>query len=80
MSTAVEVPTITRQQAIAIAEADALPMYGPTWLNNLMLKAVLHEDGWHIEYHQWRFRHTGSGPEYVINATTGDIVSKRYYQ
>jgi hypothetical protein len=80
MSTVVEVPTISRQQAIAIAEADALPMYGARILDSLMLCAVLHEDGWHIEYRQWRFRHTGSGPHYVIDATTGAIVTKRYYQ
>ncbi len=80
MSTAVETPTISRQQAIVIAEADAVPMYGLARLNSLMLKAVLHEDGWHIEYQQWRPRHTGGGPHYVIDATTGDIVSKKYYQ
>jgi hypothetical protein len=75
-----EAPTFLRQQAIAIAEADALPMYGAEWLNKLMLKVILQDDGWHIEYHQWRPRYTGGGPHYVIDATTGVIVSKKYYQ
>ncbi len=80
MSTTVAAPTVSRQQAIAVAEADALPMYGAKRLDGLMLCAVLHEDGWHIEYRQWRFRHTGGGPHYVIDATTGSIVTKHYYQ
>ena len=80
MSTAVVAPAVSRQQAITIAEADALPMYGMEWLNKLMLRASLHDDGWHIEYHQWKPRHTGGGPHYVIDAETGAIVSKTYYQ
>jgi hypothetical protein len=80
MSVAITTPTISRQQAIAIAEADALPMYGASRLDSLMLRVVLHEDGWHVEYHQWRLRHTGGGPSYIIDATTGAIVSKHYYQ
>ena len=80
MSTAVAAPAITRQQAIATAEADALPVYGADWLNKLQLRVDLHDDGWHVEYHQWRPRHTGGGPHYVIDATTGAIVSKKYYQ
>ena len=58
-TTVVAAPAVSRQQAITIAEADALPMYGAEWLNKLMLRAALHDDGWHVEYHQWRPRHTG---------------------
>jgi hypothetical protein len=78
--TVVSTPTISRQQAVTLAEADALPMYGPEWLNSLRLQVTLQDDGWHVEYHQWRPRHTGGGPHYVIDATTGAIVSKKYYQ
>ena len=80
MSTAVASPPISRQQAITVAEADAMPVYGAEWLNKLMLRVALHDDGWNVEYHQWRPRHTGGGPHYVIDATTGAIVSKKYYQ
>ena len=80
MSTDTATLTVSRQQAIAIAEADAVPMYGTERLNRLRLSVVLHDDGWHVEYQQWRPRHTGDGPHYVIDAATGDIVSKKYYQ
>jgi hypothetical protein len=80
MSTAVAPPVVSSQQAIAIAEADALPRYGAEWLNKLAIRAMLHDDGWHIEYYQWRPRWTGGGPHYVIDANTGAIVSKKYYQ
>jgi hypothetical protein len=80
MSTTLATPSVTLQQAITIAETDALPMYGAEWLNKLEVRAALRDDGWHIEYHQWRPRHTGGGPHYVIDAATGAIVSKKYYQ
>jgi hypothetical protein len=80
MSTAVPTVTISRQEAITIAETDALPMYGADWLAQLQLRVTFQGDGWHVEFHQWRPRHTGGGPHYVIDATTGKIVSKKYYQ
>jgi hypothetical protein len=80
MTTAVDTPTITVNQAITIASDDAIPMYGAERLNRLQLTATLHDDGWHVEWHQWRPRHTGGGPHYVIDATTGSIVSKKYSQ
>jgi hypothetical protein len=55
-------------------------MYGPERLGSLRLQVTLLEDGWHVEYRQWRPRHTGSGPHYVIDATTGEITSKNQYQ
>jgi hypothetical protein len=78
--TATTTPLVSRQQAIGIAEADALPMYG-NYLHTLVLEMCLHEDGWHLKYSPQRqgFR-TGGGPHYVIDATTGEIVSKMYYQ
>lgn len=80
MSTTVIAPAITLQQAITIAETNALPMCGAEWPNKLQLRVALHDDGWHVEYHQWRPRHTNGRPHYVIDATTGGIVSKKYYQ
>ena len=80
MTTTVAAPAISRHQAVAVAEADALPLYGMDWLNKLLSRVALEDDGWHVEYHQWRPRHTGGGPHYVIDATTGEIVSKKYYQ
>jgi hypothetical protein len=72
-------PTISRQEAIAIAEADAVPVYGDDLLH-LTLEVVLGDDGWHVEYHMRKPRWAGGGPHYVIDATTGAILSKKYYQ
>lgn len=80
MATITAAPVISRQQAISIAEADALPMYG-TYLHTLVLQISLQDDGWHLVYSPKREGYrTGSGPHYVIDAATGAIVSKAYHQ
>jgi hypothetical protein len=80
MAMTIAAPAVTRQQAIAIAEADALPMYG-NYLHTLVLQISLQDDGWHLVYSPKREGYrTGSGPHYVIDATTGAIVSKAYFQ
>lgn len=79
MSATVAAPAVDRRQAIAIAEADAVPLFGNE-LNVLTLEAALHDDGWHVEYHMRRRGWAGGGPHYVIDADTGVIKSKKYYQ
>lgn len=69
---------VSRQQAIAIAEADAVPVYGD--LDGLTLEVSLADDGWHVDYWVREKRVAGGGPHYVIDARTGAIVSKKYYQ
>jgi hypothetical protein len=71
-------PTITRQQAIAIAEADAIPVYRN--LDNLTLEVSLQDDGWHVDYWMRKPRWAGGGPHYLIDAATGAILTKRYEQ
>ncbi len=71
-------PTVTRQQAVAIAEADAIPVYRN--LDNLTLEVSLQDDGWHVDYWMRKPRWAGGGPHYVIDAATGAILSKRYEQ
>ncbi len=71
-------PTVTRQQAVAIAEADAIPVYRN--LDNLTLEVSLQDDGWHVDYWMRKPRWAGGGPHYIIDATTGAILSKRYEQ
>ena len=79
-TTILTTPTISGARAIAIAEADALPMYGD-YLYTLVLEMSLHDDGWHLAYTPKKQGYrTGGGPQYVIDATTGEIVSKKYYQ
>ena len=79
MSALVVKPAISRQQAIAIAEADAVPVYGDDLLH-LTLEVTLADDGWHVNYELRKPRWAGGGPHYVIDATTGAIVSKKYHQ
>jgi uncharacterized membrane protein YkoI len=74
-----QAPTaISRQQAIAIAEADGMAAYGE--LDHLTLEVSLQDDGWHVDYWLRKPRWAGGGPHYVIDATTGAILSKRYEQ
>ncbi|QJW99955.1 hypothetical protein [Frigoriglobus tundricola] len=80
MTTVMAAPAVTRPQAIGIAEADAVLMYGK-YLHTLVLEMSLHDNGWHLEYRPRRDGYrTGGGPHYVIDAETGAIVSKTYYQ
>ena len=66
--------------ALAIARDDASRIYED--LTQYRVEAHLENDGWHVEY---RFQgigrfHTGGGPHYLIDAQTGAILHKTYYQ
>jgi uncharacterized membrane protein YkoI len=69
---------INGDQALAIAQADALNAYRE--LSGFRIQLVLENDGWHIDYDLKDPRHKGGGPHYVIDAQTGAILSKRYEQ
>ena len=83
MTTAVLAPArISCDQALAVAHADAVtaPIYEDLSRHKVVVR--LEDDGWHVEYWfrgEGRF-HTGGGPWYVIDATTGAILDKKYYQ
>lgn len=79
MSVTIARPAVSRQQAITIAEADAVPVYGDELLH-FTLEVALADDGWHVNYELRKPRWAGGGPHYVIDATTGAILSKKYYQ
>ena len=81
MSTTETPPVISCDQALAIAHADAVQAYRDP-LHRHRVEVRLESNGWVVEYHfrgTGRF-HTGGGPHYVIDATTGEILSKKYYQ
>jgi uncharacterized membrane protein YkoI len=65
-------------QVLAIAQADAARVYRDLSVYGIHL--VLEDDGWHVDYDLKDTRLKGGGPHYVIDAYTGDIVSKRYEQ
>jgi len=48
-------------------------------LTGLRVEIYLHEDNWHVEFGPVELIN-GGGPHYVIAATDGTIVSKRYFQ
>jgi hypothetical protein len=70
--------TIAGDQALAIAQADALTAYRD--LSAYRIQIVLEADGWHIDYEMKDRRMKGGGPHYVIDAATGTILFKRYEQ
>ena len=71
-------PALSSHRALAIAEADAILVYPD--LSPYRIELRLEDDGWHIEYRIKKPRVAGGGPCYVIDAQTGAIVSKKYYQ
>jgi len=78
MATVLSEPAVTSDRALAIAQADAATVYTDLW--RFRIEVELEPDGWHIAYRIREKRVAGGGPHYVIDATTGAIVSKKYYQ
>jgi hypothetical protein len=71
-------PAISSSRALAIAEADAQPVYQD--LSPYRIELWLDDDGWHVEYRIKNRRVAGGGPHYVIDSNSGAIVFKKYYQ
>ncbi|WP_439624968.1 hypothetical protein [Gemmata sp.] len=71
-------PRVSSHQALAIAEADALATYRD--LSPYRIEIWLDGDGWHVEYRIKKPRVAGGGPYYVIDASTGSVLSKKYFQ
>ncbi len=63
---------------MTIAQADAAKAYHD--LSPYRIQLVLEADGWHIDYDLKDPHLKGGGPHYVIDASTGVIISKRYEQ
>jgi hypothetical protein len=78
MSAAVQSSGIAGDQALAVAQADAVRVYGD--LTPFRIHLVLEADGWHVQYDLKDPRLKGGGPHYVIDAVSGSIVSKRHEQ
>ena len=77
-STTTTTPLIAGDQALTIAQIDALKAYRD--LTGYRIQIVLESDGWHIDYDLKDPRLKGGGPHYVVDASTGAILSKRYEQ
>ena len=59
-----------------MADRDALAAYGN--LSHLRIEITRESDGWHIDYLLRDPNRKGGGPRSVIDASTGEIRSKRY--
>ena len=81
MSPIVDARVISLDEVLARAEADAIRAYQD--LDNLRREVRLEDGKWFVEYRldfPAGMRVAGGGPHYVIDATTGEIISKKYYQ
>jgi hypothetical protein len=76
--TAVPTNAISCDQALKAAREDAETAYRD--LSRYWIRVALEEDGWHVDYELRDPRARGGGPHYVIDASTGGLVSKRYEQ
>ena len=72
------VVSLAGDQALAIAQADAARVYRD--LSPYRIQLALEDDGWHVDYELKNPKLKGGGPHYLIDAHTGDIISKRYEQ
>jgi hypothetical protein len=70
--------TISPDQALAVAHADALAAYRD--LSPFRIEIVQSDQGWKIDYEIQNPATKGGGPHYIIDVETGEIVSKRYEQ
>jgi hypothetical protein len=69
---------IPSEEALRIAQADARLAYGD--LRLFRITVALEDDGWHIDYSLRKSGMKGGGPHYIVDAVSGQIVSKRYEQ
>jgi hypothetical protein len=78
MSTVLHQAVLSSDQVLRITNEDAIRVYGT--VSDFQVAIRLHPDGWHVEYEPVDTDDQGGGPHYVIDATDGTIVSKKYYQ
>jgi hypothetical protein len=69
---------VSVDQALRVAQQDAEQVYGDLTLYRIQI--VLIPAGWLIDYEFASSSIQGGGPHYLIDATTGVIISKRYEQ
>lgn len=70
--------SISASRALTEAESDAMRAYRD--LSPFRVEIRLEDDGWHIDYELTNPRLQGGGPHYIIDASNGRIVHKRYEQ
>jgi uncharacterized membrane protein YkoI len=71
-------PVVSGDAALRVALADAAGVYDDLHLYHIALR--LEPDGWRVDFEFKDEDAQSGGPHYVIDATTGAILSKRYEQ
>ena len=71
-------PALTSDEALRIARSDAERVYSD--LHLYRIEIILESDGWHIDFELKDSSLNGGGPHYVIDAATGTVLFKKYYQ
>jgi hypothetical protein len=69
---------ISCDRALKIAQADAQRVYRDLFLYRISIS--LEDDGWQVDYELKDPNLNGGGPHYLIDAHSGEIISKRYDQ
>jgi hypothetical protein len=69
---------ISGDQALRLAEADAVAAYGD--LSGYRIVLALEPDGWHVDYELKNQKALGGGPHYRIDPSSGKILWKKYEQ
>ena len=77
-TTSTSQPGLPSDEVLRIARVDAERAYHD--LTPYRICITLEADGWHIDYELKDNRLNGGGPHYVIDRSTGAILSKRYEQ
>lgn len=78
MSATIQQSRLSSDQILRVANEDAVRQYRD--VSDLKISIRLLDDGWHVEYSPLNPNVNGGGPHYVIDATDGTIISKKYYQ
>lgn len=68
-------PVNSKKEALLIAQSDALEVYSD--LSSFSVRVELNADVWMVDFEQSETSKVG-GLHYLISATTGDIIKKRY--
>jgi hypothetical protein len=69
---------ITSDEALRIARLDAEAAYRD--LSVYRIHVSLEQDGWHVDYELKDPGAQGGGPHYVVDPTSGKVLSKKYEQ
>ena len=69
---------IPAEEALRTARLDAEKVYRD--LSAYRVQIAQEPDGWHVDYELKNKESQGGGPHYVIDATHGTILKKKYEQ